>query len=187
MKITETNLKGVYIIEPRVFGDQRGWFMETYSKEKLQEAGIVCEFVQDNQSFSAQIGTLRGLHYQRNPMSQAKLLRCSQGVILDVVVDIRVGSPQYKEWVSVELSAENKKQIFMPRGFAHGFITLSEDVEVQYKVDNYYAPESEGCIRYDDPDIGVDWGQTAAILSDKDQQALFLKEHKDINFVYGRE
>ncbi len=184
MKVTETKLKDVYIIEPQVFGDHRGWFMESYSKAKLAEAGIECDFVQDNQSFSAQKGTLRGLHYQLNPKCQAKMLRCSKGAILDVAVDIRKGSPMYKKWVAVELSAENKKQLFIPRGFAHGFVTLTDDVEVQYKADNYYAPECDGNILYNDPDIGVEWGEGEFILSEKDKNAQLLKERTNLNFVY---
>ena len=133
MNVTETKLKGVYVVEPQVFGDARGWFMESWSKRKLSAAGIDVEFVQDNQSYSAEKGTLRGLHYQLNPMCQAKLLRATRGTIFDVAVDIRKGSPQYGAWVGVELSAENKKQLFIPRGFAHGFITLTDDVEVQYR------------------------------------------------------
>lgn len=170
MKVTETKLKGVYVVEPQVFGDARGWFMESWSKRKLQAAGIDVEFVQDNQSYSAEKGTLRGLHYQLNPMCQAKLLRATRGTIFDVAVDIRKGSPQYGEWVGVELSAENKKQLFIPRGFAHGFITLTDDVEVQYKADNYYAPECDGNIRWDDPDIAVAWPIAPTILSAKDEQ-----------------
>ena len=184
MKITETKLKDVYIIEPQVFGDARGWFMESWSKRKLEEAGLQVDFLQDNQSFSAVKGTLRGLHYQLNPMCQAKLLRCTRGEILDVAVDIRRGSPQYAAWVSVKLSAENKKQLFIPRGFAHGFITLTDDVEVQYKADNYYAPECDGNIRWDDPEIGVDWGMEPVILSDKDRTAPLLRERTNLNFVY---
>lgn len=184
MKVTETQLKGVYIIEPQVFGDARGWFMESWSKRKLEEAGIHVDFVQDNQSFSAVKGTLRGLHYQLNPMCQAKMLRCTRGKILDVAVDIRKGSPQYAKWVGVELSAENKTQLFIPRGFAHGFITLTDDVEVQYKADNYYAPECDGNIRWDDPEIGVDWGMEPVVLSDKDARAPRLSERTDLNFVY---
>ena len=184
MKITETRLKDVYIIEPQVFGDARGWFMESWSKKKLDEAGLQVDFPQDNQSFSATRGTLRGLHYQLNPMCQAKLLRCTRGEILDVAVDIRRGSPQYAAWVSVKLSAENKKQLFIPRGFAHGFITLTDDVEVQYKADNYYAPECDGNIRWDDPEIGVDWGMEPVILSDKDRTAPLLRERTNLNFVY---
>lgn len=185
MKATETGLKGVFVLEPQVFGDARGWFMESWSQRKMEEAGIKVDFVQDNQSFSAQKGTLRGLHYQLNPKCQAKLLRCTCGRIFDVAVDIRKGSPQYGQWVGVELSAENKKQLFIPRGFAHGFITLTDDVEVQYKADNYYAPECDGNIRWNDPDIGVAWPIEPVILSEKDQQAPLLKERKDLNFVYG--
>lgn len=185
MKATETALKGVYILETQVFGDARGWFMESWSKRKLEEAGIFADFVQDNQSFSAQKGTLRGLHYQLNPMCQAKLLRCTRGRIFDVAVDIRSGSPQYAQWVGVELSAENKKQLFIPRGFAHGFITLSDDVEVQYKADNYYAPECDGNIRWDDPQIHIDWPIQPTVLSDKDKKAPLLRERTNLNFIYG--
>lgn len=184
MKVIETALSGVYLVEPQVFGDQRGWFMESYSKEKLACCGIVCDFVQDNQSYSAQKGTLRGLHFQLNPMAQAKIVRCTKGAILDVAVDLRRGSPQFKKWVSLELTAENKKQLFIPRGFAHGFVTLTDDVEVQYKADQYYAPSHDGNIRYDDPDIGVDWGEGPFILSEKDQKAPLLKERADLNFLY---
>ena len=184
MKATETELKGVFVLEPQVFGDARGWFMESWSQRKMHDAGIDVQFVQDNQSFSAQKGTLRGLHYQLNPMCQAKLLRCTRGKIFDVAVDIRKGSPQYGKWVGVELSAENKKQLFIPRGFAHGFITLTNDVEVQYKADNYYAPECDGNIRWDDPDIGVEWPLKPVILSEKDSKAPLLKERTNLNFVY---
>lgn len=186
MKVTETKLKGVYVVEPQVFGDARGWFMESWSKRKLAAAGIDVAFVQDNQSYSAEKGTLRGLHYQLNPMCQAKLLRATRGTIFDVAVDIRKGSPQYGAWVGVELSAENKKQLFIPRGFAHGFITLTDDVEVQYKADNYYAPECDGNIRWDDPDIAVAWPIAPVILSDKDTKAPTLRERAaaSLNFVY---
>ena len=184
MKATETELKGVFVLEPQVFGDARGWFMESWSQRKMHDAGIDVQFVQDNQSFSAQKGTLRGLHYQLNPMCQAKLLRCTRGKIFDVAVDIRKGSQQYGNWVGVELSAENKKQLFIPRGFAHGFITLTDDVEVQYKADNYYAPECDGNIRWDDPDIGVEWPLKPVILSEKDSKAPLLKERTNLNFVY---
>ena len=184
MKITETALKGVFVVEPRVFGDERGWFMESWSKRKFVEAGLDVEFLQDNQSFSATKGTLRGLHYQLNPMSQAKLVRCTRGEIFDVAVDIRRGSPQYAKWTGEVLSAANKKQLFIPRGFAHGFITLTDDVEVQYKADNYYAPECDGNIRWDDADIGVKWPIAPIILSDKDKVAPLLKERTELNFVY---
>ena len=166
MNVTETELKGVYVVEPQVFGDARGWFMESWSQRKLEAAGIHVNFVQDNQSYSAQKGTLRGLHYQLNPMCQAKL--------------------QYGQWVGVELSAENKKQLFIPRGFAHGFITLTDDVEVQYKADNYYAPECDGNIAWNDPQIAVAWPLQPVILSDKDQKAPTLAERAatSLNFVY---
>lgn len=184
LKATETNLKGVLILEPQVFGDARGWFMESWSLRRMEEAGIHVDFVQDNQSFSATKGTLRGLHYQLNPMCQAKLLRCTKGSILDVAVDIRKGSPQYAQWTAVELSAENKKQLFIPRGFAHGFLTLTDDVEVQYKADNYYAPECDGNIRWNDPEIGVKWPFDPVILSEKDEKAPLLSERTNLNFIY---
>lgn len=176
MKKTETGIEGLVVIEPDVHGDHRGWFMETYSKPKFEALGIACEFVQDNQSYSAQKGTLRGLHFQKNPMAQSKLLRCTRGKILDVAVDIRKNSPTYKKWYAVELSAENKKQFFMPKGMAHGFVTLSDDVEVQYKVDAVYSPECDRSIRFDDPEIGVDWGIADPVLSEKDLKAPLLCE-----------
>ena len=186
MKLTETRLKGVVVLEPQVFGDARGWFMESWSERKMEEAGLHVRFVQDNQSYSAEKGTLRGLHYQLDPMAQAKLLRASRGAIFDVAVDIRKGSPQYGQWVGVELSAEHKRQLFIPRGLAHGFLTLTDDVEVQYKADNYYAPECDGNIRWDDPDIAVAWPFAPTILSEKDQKAPSLKERAatSLNFVY---
>ena len=174
MKITETKLEGVYIIEPQVFGDARGWFMETYSKKKTPQ--IACDFVQDNQSFSAQKGTLRGIHFQTPPMAQAKLLRCTKGAIMDYAVDIRPDSKTYKQWMAVELTAENKKQLFIPRGFAHAFITLTEDTEVQYKADNYYSPEHDRSILWSDPDLNIDWGTDNPIVSEKDKLAPLLNE-----------
>ena len=182
MKLTKTSLKDVYIIEPQVFGDNRGWFIESYSQAKFAELGLECNFVQDNHSFSAEKGTLRGLHFQLNPKCQAKLVRCTKGGMLDVAVDLRKNSPQYKKWVAIELSAENKKQLFIPRGFAHGFVTLTADVEVQYKTDEYYSPEHDGGIRYNDPEIGVEWGNGNFILSQKDQTAPFLKDITNLNF-----
>lgn len=181
MKAIKTELDGVMIIEPDVHGDARGWFMETWTRKKMEELGINIDFVQDNQSYSAQKGTLRGLHFQKNPMAQTKLLRCSRGKILDVAVDLRRSSPNYKKWVSVELSAENKRQIFIPKGFAHGFVTLSGDVEVQYKVDEYYSPECDRSVRFDDPSIGVNWGVENPILSKKDLDAPLLKD-SDVDF-----
>lgn len=187
MKITQTALNDIYVIESKIFGDNRGWFMESYSKIKLAEAGINCDFIQDNQSFSAQKGTLRGLHFQLHPKAQAKVVRCSRGAILDVAVDIRKGSPFYKKWVAVELSGENKKQLFIPKGFAHGFLTLTDDVEVQYKADEYYAPDYDRTILYNDPEIGIEWGVGEFILSDKDKKAPLLKDCADLNFVYQGE
>ena len=187
MAVTETKLKGVFLIEPQVFGDARGWFMETWSKAKLEAAGLNLDFVQDNQSYSATKGTLRGLHYQLNPMAQAKLVRCTRGSLLDVAVDIRKNSPQYAQWVSVILSAENKKQLLIPRGFAHGFLTLTDDVEIQYKADQLYAPQLEGNIRWDDPQIKIDWPFEPTILADKDKNAPTLKERverNELNFMF---
>ena len=181
MKVTETKISGVVIIEPKVFGDHRGWFTETYSKTKLREVGIDVEFVQDNHSFSAQKGTLRGLHFQCAPKAQTKLVRCTRGKILDVAVDLRADSSTYKEWVSVVLSEENQMQLFIPKGFAHGFITLTENVEVQYKVDEDYSPENDRSIRFDDEELGIDWGTMNPLLSAKDQSAPSLKDC-DIRF-----
>lgn len=183
MKIIKTDIDSVYILEPKVFGDHRGWFMETYSKRKFEELGIDIEFIQDNHSFSAQKGALRGLHFQINPKAQTKLVRCTKGKILDVAVDIRKGSPTYKNWVAVELTEENKKQLLIPKGFAHGFLSLTDNVEVQYKVDEYYAPDCDRSIRFDDPEIGVDWGIRNPILSEKDVKAPLLKD-SDSNFIY---
>ena len=180
----KTSLDGVYVITPQVFGDHRGWFCETYTAEKFHEIGIDTVFVQDNQSYSKGKGTVRGLHFQKAPMAQTKLLRCTRGKILDVAVDIRKGSPNFGKWVAVELSAENKKMIYIPKGFAHGFLTLSEDVEVQYKVDNYYSPTHDRSIRFNDPAIGVDWQIDTPIISEKDRKAPLLSE-SDVNFIYG--
>ena len=154
MKKIETGLDGAVIIEPDIFGDARGWFYESYSKTKLEQLGIYADFVQDNRSYSAQKGTLRGLHCQTEPKAQSKLLTCLRGAILDVAVDIRKGSPTYMKWTSVELSGENKRMFFIPKGCLHGFVTLTPDVEVSYKVDEYYSPENDRSIRFDDPSIG---------------------------------
>lgn len=176
MKITKTELDGVVIVEPAVFGDHRGFFMESWSKQKFETAGLFYDFVQDNHSSSAVKGTLRGIHFQRGDKAQAKLVRCVKGAVLDVAVDLRPNSPTYKKWVGVELSAENKKQLLIPRGFGHAFLTLTDDVEFLYKADNYYAPEADGGIRWNDPEIGVDWGVEEPILSQKDANAPFLKD-----------
>jgi dTDP-4-dehydrorhamnose 3,5-epimerase len=176
MQIEETRLSGVLILTPRRFGDARGWFMETWNAARMTEAGLDVGWVQDNHSFSAAKGTLRGLHYQSPPRAQDKLVRCSRGAILDVAVDIRAGSPSYAKWVGVELSAENGRQVFVPKGFLHGFVTLTEDSEVQYKCSDLYSPEHDGAVRWDDPAIGVDWGTTTPILSDKDAKAPLLAQ-----------
>lgn len=180
MKITKTKLDGAVIIEPDVFGDNRGFFMESWNKKKLEEAGLFYDFVQDNHSKSTVKGTLRGIHFQKGDKAQAKLVRCVKGAVLDVAVDLRKNSSTFKQWVSVELSAENKKQLLIPRGFGHGFVTLTDDVEFLYKADNYYAPEADAGIRWNDPDIGVEWGVENPILSEKDKKNPFLKDCKDL-------
>ena len=185
MKRIETVLPGVCVIEPDVHGDHRGYFMETYNQQAFHELGIDTVFVQDNQSYTAQAGTLRGIHFQNSPMAQAKLVRVTRGTVLDVAVDLRKGSPTYRQWVSVELSAENKRMLYIPRGFGHGFRTLTPDVEFTYKVDNLYSRECDRGIRFDDPAIGVDWGEVhTELLSAKDTQSPLLKD-SDCNFVYG--
>ncbi|MEC0171194.1 dTDP-4-dehydrorhamnose 3,5-epimerase [Paenibacillus graminis] len=184
MKFTETELKDVWVIEPQVFGDHRGWFMETYSETKFNDQGISLNFVQDNQSFSETKGTLRGLHYQLNPKAQSKLVRCTKGAIFDVAVDIRKGSPNYGQWFGIELSGDNKKQLLIPKGFAHGFMTLTENVEVQYKCDELYAPECDGGILWNDPSIGIKWPiDVVPVLSAKDETAPLLKD-ANLNFTY---
>lgn len=184
MRRVETSIPGVIIIEPHVFGDHRGWFMETYSIRAFSNLGIDTVFVQDNQSFSAQRGTLRGIHFQNNPMAQAKLVRVNKGAVLDVAVDLRRGSATYLQWVAIELSAENKKMLFIPRGFGHGFWTLTDDVEFCYKCDNLYSKECDRGIRYDDPAIGVNWGIGNPILSRKDMESPLLQD-SDCNYIYG--
>jgi dTDP-4-dehydrorhamnose 3,5-epimerase len=176
MNIHKTELPDVVLLEPRRFGDARGWFCETWNAKAMRAAGLNYDFLQDNHSFSATKGTLRGLHYQRPPHAQDKLVRCSKGAILDVAVDIRKGSPTYAQWVSRELTAENGCQLLIPKGFLHAFVTLTTDCEVQYKCSDYYAPDCDGSIRWDDPQIGVDWQLAGAVpmLSDKDSAAQFL-------------
>lgn len=180
MKITKTKLDGVVIIEPDIFGDNRGFFMESWNKKKMEEVGLYYDFVQDNHSKSTVKGTLRGIHFQKGDKAQAKLVRCVKGVVLDVAVDLRKNSPTFKQWVGVELSAENKKQLLIPRGFGHGFVTLTNDVEFLYKADNYYAPEADAGIRWNDPEICVEWGVENPILSEKDKKNPFLKDCKEL-------
>ncbi len=175
----QTSLDGVLVITPDVFKDNRGWFFESYSRKKLEPFGLFCDFVQDNHSKSEKIYTLRGLHFQLKPKAQAKLVRCVRGKILDVAVDLRRSSKSYLKWTSVELSEENKKQIFIPAGFAHGFLTLVENTEVVYKTDEYYSPEHDFSVRWNDPQISVDWGEITPELSKKDASAPFLAECED--------
>lgn len=176
MNVIMTELDEVVILEPAVYGDHRGFFMESWSKRDMEEAGFFYDFVQDNHSLSVQKGTLRGIHFQRGDKAQAKLVRCVQGAVLDVVVDLRPASATYKKWVARELSAENKKQLLIPRGFGHAFLTLTDNVEFQYKADNYYAPEADAGIRWNDPEIGIDWPVREPVLSQKDADAPFLKD-----------
>lgn len=184
MPFIETGLPGLKVFEPRVFSDARGYFFEVYNEQLFGEAGIDARFVQDNESKS-QRGVLRGLHYQLDPMAQAKLVRVVEGEVLDVVLDIRKGSPTFGKVYSIVLSAENKKQLFIPRGFAHGFSVLSNTVIFQYKCDNFYSKESEGGIAYNDPALGIDWGfdLSEAIVSDKDKNLPLFKDCVN-NFVY---
>lgn len=182
MNIEKTELKDAYIITPNVFGDSRGWFMETYSKKALENT-IDIEFVQDNQSYSSKKGIIRGLHCQTNPHCQSKLIRCTKGEIYDVIVDIRKGSPTYMKWIKVLLTAENKKQLFIPKGFLHGFETLTDEVEVQYKVDDFYSKECDRSVKFDDPAFAIDWQTKNPVVSDKDLNAPLFKD-SDCLFVY---
>lgn len=177
MKISKTAIDGVLILEPQVFEDERGYFFESYNQAKMEEAGLHYNFIQDNQSKSC-YGTVRGIHFQKGEFSQAKLVRVLEGTVLDVAVDLRKNSPTFGKHVAVELSAENKKQLLIPRGFGHGFSVLSQTAVFAYKCDNVYNKASEGGVRFDDPDIGVDWkiDSKKAILSEKDKNAPLLKE-----------
>lgn len=180
MKIIETEIQGLFIIEPDVYGDSRGYFFESFSKKRFEEqTGINVDFVQDNESRST-YGVVRGLHFQRPPHAQAKLVRVVSGRVLDVAVDLREGSPTYGRHVAVELSGENHRQVFIPKGFAHGFSVLSEEAVFQYKCDDYYAPETEGAVAWDDPDIAIDWRIPAddMILSERDKKHPRLSELK---------
>ena len=170
--VTPTDLPGVFLICPPRFGDARGFFSESWNRKALQAQGIDIDFVQDNHSVSAAVNTVRGLHYQAPPHAQAKLVRCGRGVLFDVAVDVRQGSATYGKWVGYELSAENGLQLLIPEGFLHGFVTRVPDTEIIYKCSDYYAPECDGAVRFDDPDLGIDWGLSGpAVLSDKDAAA----------------
>jgi dTDP-4-dehydrorhamnose 3,5-epimerase len=177
MTIETTPINDLVIIHPTVFEDERGYFMESYNQQKLEEAGIHIPFLQDNQSFSKR-GTLRGLHYQNPPYAQTKLVRVLEGEIIDVAVDLRKNSPTYGQHFAIRLSAENKKQLLIPQGFAHGFSVISETATVLYKCDQFYNKASEGGIRFDDPALNIDWGidLKAAIVSEKDQILPLFKE-----------
>ena len=183
MEIRNLELDGVKILEPKVFGDYRGFYMESYSARSLKdEFGITTVFVQDNHIKTTKAGTIRGIHFQNSPKAQTKLLRCTKGKILDVVVDLRRDSPDFKKWLAVELSEENKKQIWIPKGFGHALLTLVDDCEIQYKVDEFYYPKYDRAIAWNDPEIGVNWGVTDPILSQKDIKAPSLKD-SDVNLT----
>ena len=187
MGFLKTDIEGLMIYDPRVFADERGYFMESYNRQFFESnSEINCEFVQDNESYSS-YGTLRGLHYQAGEFCQAKLVRVIQGRVLDVAVDLREGSKTYGHHVSVELNEENKRQFFVPRGFAHGFVVLSEKALFSYKCDNYYSKPSEGGIRYDDPTLNIDWGvdKKDIILSEKDALLPKFGEHKSVDIKFA--
>lgn len=183
MKIVKTDIPGVCILEPAAYGDARGWFMEAWSARAMEEAGLFYAFVQDNHSYSAKKGTLRGIHAQKGEAVQTKLVRCTRGAVLDVAVDFRRGSPTYQKWVAVELTAANRRQLLIPRGFGHAFLTLTDDVEFLYKTDNCYVPEADRSIRWNDPALIIDWGTDRPLLSEKDNSAPYLHE-SDLDFVY---
>jgi dTDP-4-dehydrorhamnose 3,5-epimerase len=181
--VTPLAIPEVKLVTPRVFRDERGFFLERYRRDRFERAGITCEFVQDNHSRS-QRGTIRGLHFQRPPHAQAKLVSVTRGEIFDVAVDIRVGSPTYGRWVGAVLNDDSLHQLFVPPGFAHGFVVRSESADVLYKVDAPYAPAAEGGLRWDDPALGIDWGGVDAIVSEKDQHLPMLAR-LDSGFTYG--
>lgn len=182
MEFIKTDIQDLLIIEPNVFGDHRGWFSESYNRSVFIQNGIDNVFVQDNHSFSSQKGVLRGLHFQNAPKAQTKLIRCTKGSIWDVAVDLRKSSSTYLKWFGVKLTAENHRMILIPQGFAHGFITLEDCCEVQYKVDNLYDLSLDRSIKYDDPQIGIDWPEMDLVISDKDKKAPLLKD-SDVNFL----
>lgn len=181
MNRKQTRLADVYVLEPKIFGDTRGYFMESYNQQVFHEVGIDAAFVQDNQSLSREVGVLRGLHYQLSPKAQTKLVRVLSGAIYDVVVDIRKGSPTFGQWEGFILSEDNKRQLFVPKGFAHGFCTLVPDTQVFYKVDEYYSPEHDRGIAWDDPALNIPWPTSNPILSEKDKHHPVLAE-AEINF-----
>jgi dTDP-4-dehydrorhamnose 3,5-epimerase len=184
MKIIETPIPGLLVIEPRVFADERGYFFESFNKNKFAEAGLVSEYVQDNESKS-HYGVIRGLHYQRAPHAQTKLIRVVRGTVYDVAVDLRVGSPTFGKWHGVIVSASNKRQFYIPKGFAHGFSVLSEYAIFSYKCDDFYNPQAEGGVRFDDPSLNIDWmlPKDLQVVSEKDRILPFLSD-ADINFKF---
>ena len=186
LDVAETEIPEVKRLLPRRFADQRGFFVETWNAARMRAAGLDLAFVQDNHSYSAAAGTVRGLHYQAPPMAQAKLVRVARGAVRDIVVDIRRGSPTYGQWVAEELSAENGVQLLIPRGFLHGFVTLVPDTDVLYKVDAHYSADCDGAVRFDDPDLAVDWkiDPRTAVLSEKDARAPLFRDFVT-PFVYG--
>jgi len=180
MRFIETALKGAYIIEPEVFRDHRGFFLESYNRKVFEEHGLNVDFVQDNHSLSDKPGVLRGLHFQRPPYEQTKLVRVVAGRVLDVIVDLRKGSPTYGEWLSVELSMDNKRILFVPKGFAHGFCTLEEKSQVLYKVDEFYNPGADGGLRWNDSDVAISWPTREPIMSEKDKNLPLLSDLGDV-------
>lgn len=188
LKVTFTKLQDVKIIEPIVFGDHRGFFEETYSNRDFEEAGIDFDFIQDNQSLSSRAGVLRGLHFQRGKASQTKLIRVVTGAVLDVIVDIRKGSPTYKQWEGYIISENNHRQLLVPKGFAHGFVTLTDNVNFLYKCDNYYNAKADGGFSFKTPELGINWpiNFNRAIISEKDaNQPTFTEFEKNNPFIYG--
>jgi dTDP-4-dehydrorhamnose 3,5-epimerase len=188
LKVTTTKLQDVKIIEPAVFGDSRGFFTETYSDRDFKEAGINFDFIQDNQSLSSQAGVLRGLHFQRGKAAQTKLIRVVTGAVLDLIVDVRKGSPTYKQWEGYIISASNHRQLLVPKGYAHGFVTLTDNVNFLYKCDNYYDAEADGGFSFKTPELGIQWpiDFDQAITSEKDaNQPTFTEFEKNNPFVYG--
>lgn len=182
LEVERTALDGVLIVTPRRFSDPRGFFSEVYNRKRFQDAGIAADFLQDNQSLSGPVGTVRGLHFQRPPFAQAKLVRVLKGAIIDVAVDLRAASPTFGQHVAVELSARSWRQLFVPAGFAHGFCTLEPDTEVHYKVDAYYSAEHDGGILWNDPALGINWpvAADAAALSDKDRALPLIKDIRNV-------
>lgn len=174
MKATATDFPGLFVLEPKVFGDERGFFYESYSRRALAELGLDAGFLQDNHAYSRDPGVLRGFHFQAPPMAQTKLVRVTRGRVLDAVVDLRLGSPTMKGVFSIELSAKNRLQLYIPKGFAHAYLGLTPDVEFLYKVDAPYSPENEGGIAWNDPDISMDWPAGEPVLSDKDRELPLL-------------